>query len=184
MKVYLFSDVPGGGDDITDALDRANVNVIAKEGKMDVSSVGRNIERLMQESAPNLFVFVTDDSVEAGIDLNKMEGVRAAVCSSYEDVTAAKKHGANVIIVQDTCTKKPEIADAMVGANQSFGKMFNVVKNNRKRMDDSEQIDVRRTKKAKSDYDNFDDMEAVEGELHKNRKGIVGKLKDSLGIMD
>lgn len=188
MKIYLFSDVSGGGDEITEALDRANVNIIAKEAKMDVDAVGRNIEKLMEESAPNLFVFVTDSSVEAGIDLNKRKNIRAAVCNSYEDVANAKKQNANVIIVQDICAKKPEIAEAMIGG-QPFSRVLNIMKSNKKRNEEvgeEAHVEVKKAKKVEEneESDDFEDNEPTEKDTHKNRKGIMGKLKDSLGIMD
>ncbi len=187
MKVYLFSDVSGGGDDISEALDKANVNIIAKESRMDVDSVGKNIEKLLEGSTPNLFVFVTDKSVEAGIELNKRENIRAAVCGSYEDVADAKKQNANVIIVQNICTKKAEIAEAIIGGGQSFGKVFNIVKSSKKRVEEVREprVEVKRAKKVEEPVEeDFDDTEPEEEETHKSRKGLVGKLKDSLGIVD
>ncbi|MDE1851059.1 MAG: RpiB/LacA/LacB family sugar-phosphate isomerase [Candidatus Micrarchaeota archaeon] len=124
MKIYLISNVPEGGDEIEEVLDGANVSVISKEILGRVKEIDSEIERKISSSNANMLIFVTDDPIGASITLNKHEGLRAAVCNTVEDVSAARASGANAIILDNDRAQKGEIAQAIVKGGAGIGKIL------------------------------------------------------------
>ncbi|HVA83063.1 MAG TPA: hypothetical protein VNF06_02775, partial [Candidatus Aquilonibacter sp.] len=157
---------------------------------------------------------VTADHMSANIELNKIEGVRAAICKDGEDVEEARASGANVIIVQQSKGNKEEIAQSVVSSGAGLGKMLQINRQKKKvivekpveRMPEKRERQVERPPQPQQQYKepsapisiniklpqifkpkkkgNEKESEDVVLPAGKPRSGILGKLKDELGIID
>ena len=200
MKVYLISNVEAETEDIVDALDDVNVSVVAKDIEGNAQDAAQSIGRQLGKGSADMLIFLTDDAMEAGMELNKVEGIKAAICSSPSQVQKAKARGANVIIIGDDAADKASIARAIASGGagglaqmprpQLKKKMEERVQS---RQADEEQapepapirINIKMPqlfaqKKAKAQPE----IEDEPLPMGKPRKGLFGKLKDELGIMD
>ncbi|MGI0141375.1 MAG: RpiB/LacA/LacB family sugar-phosphate isomerase [Candidatus Micrarchaeales archaeon] len=217
MKIYLISDIPSGGDELVDVFDSANVNVVSKEILGDIEDVEAEIEKKMSSTNADLFLFVTDDPVGAGMALNKMDGVMAATCNSVEDVSSARANGANVIILGNDSAQKEEIAQAIASGGAGLGKLLKITRPQKQKRIEVERpvkssVQPRIAEKpakqdnvaprqalaitinlpkitnpfhnAKKKIQKNDEEEEVELPAGKPRTGLLGKIKDELGIID
>src|SRR5690348_11475768 len=131
MKVYLISSVPAGGEEILEILDNANVSVVSKEVRND-DAAAMEVEKHVANGNADVLILVTSDHMNANIELNKIDGVRAAICKDGEDVQEARGSGANVIIVQQGRGNKEEIAQAVVSSGGGLGKVLQLNRQRKK----------------------------------------------------
>ncbi|MDE1869939.1 MAG: RpiB/LacA/LacB family sugar-phosphate isomerase [Candidatus Micrarchaeota archaeon] len=214
MKVYLISSVPSGGEEILDVLDNSNVSVISKEVRND-DAAAVEVEKHVANGNADVLILVTSDHMSANIELNKIDGVRAAICKDGEDVQEARESGANVIIVQQGRGNKEEIAQAVVSSGGGLGKVLQLNKQKKKVVVERPQermapekkerqierpqvqqqyrepsapisINIRLPQifKPKKKVIEKEADEQVVLPAGKPRSGILGKLKDELGIID
>ncbi|MDE1856242.1 MAG: RpiB/LacA/LacB family sugar-phosphate isomerase [Candidatus Micrarchaeota archaeon] len=212
MKVYVISSVPSGGEEITDVLDDSNVSVISKEVSDDIEDVQAEIEKHVENGRSDMLIYVTDDAIGAGIALNKMEGVRAATCNNSEDVAAARASGANVIILPEGKADKEDIANAIAKGGSGFGKILQKPRPQQARRPSRPQ--ERQQQSYEQEYDDYQQKkengapitinikmpklfgpkkakvqkeepeERAAPPMGKPRSGLLGKIKDELGILD
>jgi ribose 5-phosphate isomerase RpiB len=194
MKVYLISDASSGGEEMLNVFDQANVNVVSKEVRANIERVSQNFQNVAVQGNSDIMVLVTNDSIEASIELNKKEEIRAAVCNSAEDVERAREKDVNLIIVPNEAQKKDEIAEAIIRTGKGAVRMLSIAKVRDKRRQESvnrEEEEEERRSRAKPEskpepeerVEETTDEEEEESRIG-NRKGIIGKIKDSLGIID
>ena len=109
MKILVLSNVLGSVDKIVDVLHDRH-NIIAKEANMAESTMATTASEQMKEKAYDQVIVIARDPIQAGMLMNKKEGLDAAVCNSVEDVKLAKDNGANVIVIRNIHSESvPEI---------------------------------------------------------------------------
>ncbi|MDE1855210.1 MAG: RpiB/LacA/LacB family sugar-phosphate isomerase [Candidatus Micrarchaeota archaeon] len=100
MRLLVLSNVAGSMDKVVDIL-QSRHNVVAKEANISESTIAANAESQLSSKAFDVIIVVARDPIQAGMLLNKKEGIDAAVCSSVEDVQLARNNGANAIVIRD-----------------------------------------------------------------------------------
>lgn len=194
MKLLVLSNISGTTDMVLDALGDS-VNVVAKEANLATDAMAGIVIEQMNRRAYDRILIIAKDPIGAGIAMNKQEGIEAAVCGSVDDVRLANDNGANVIIIRDPHSKDFEsILDAVA---QSGGMLKGLKLNvkmpklapKQENVATSAPAALQRPKKKKPAPEEEQEEEAPQPEPAPEdedvapRKGVVGKLKDYLGIM-
>ncbi|MDE1870098.1 MAG: hypothetical protein KGH71_03895 [Candidatus Micrarchaeota archaeon] len=219
MKVSVISNVASGSEELVDALDDINISVFSKEIEGDVSSAVDEIEKRVSKN-DDFVIFVTDDTLEASIQLNKLSDVRAVVCNNSSDVSTARSKGVNVVIVDVEKSNPNDVAKGMAkGGSTKVPIQQRTIAPQIKRQV-QEKVQRRQEVMQQQSYSNEPEKQAnpitiklqvpkipkielfkkkpqkaesaqkeqedeeVRYPTGKPRKGILGKLKDYLGIID
>ncbi|MDE1825288.1 MAG: hypothetical protein KGH61_01970 [Candidatus Micrarchaeota archaeon] len=200
MKVYLVSNVEAETEEIVDALDDANVSVVAKEIEGNAQDAAQIIARQLGKGSSDVLVFLTDDTMDAGMELNKVAGIKAAICNSPGEVQKAKVRGANVIIVGEETGDLGGIARAVASEGASE-RVVQTPRPQQQKRNAEERIAGRQEEEERTQSKQirinikvpqlFAQKPRPQPEpadeplpMGKPRKGILGKLKDELGIVD
>ena len=197
MKLLVLSGVPGSVDAVVDIIQQSN-SVVAKELTMTNDAISRASRGALESGSCDLVLVVAKDPIGAGMLLNKQEGIEAAVCDSAEDARLAKGNGANVIVIRDVSSSAlGDILGEVSGPSgvsqraRSVIKMPSFGKRQEAEGSGEERENVQRpaakdTKKIpprkQPEEDNGEDDAKLES-LSSQRKGVVGRLKNALGIL-
>lgn len=100
MKILVLSNVLGSVDKVVEVLNDRH-NVVAKEANMAESTMANAAADQLNSKMYDAVIVIAKDPIQAGMLLNKKEGVDAAVCGSVDDVNLAKSNGANAIVIRD-----------------------------------------------------------------------------------
>jgi hypothetical protein len=100
VRLLVLSNIPGSVDRIVDIL-QTHSNIIAKEASMAESTMASMVAEQLKNRSYDQAIVVARDPIQAGILLNKKDGVQAVVCHSIDDVRLAKENGANVIVIRN-----------------------------------------------------------------------------------
>lgn len=179
MKVLTISNVPGSVDNIVDVLDKEGVSVVAKEGDYNLETLAQHVSDYLKQGNFGIVIVVPDDYVGASMLLNKYDHIRAALCSSRNDIEMANRHNVNTIILKSTENLSYLING--ISKNQRSEQPTNsqqaAVKTNLKEV---------RTKVDKPIQRNIVEQQENEQQIQRTntKQGIVARLKDSLGIID
>lgn len=192
MKFYLISNVSGAAEPIINVLDSHNANVVSKEVRAGIEEVSENIEGVVRQGNADMLIFLTSAPVKACIELNKREDLRAALCYSPEDIEAASRADANVIIINSNLETKEEMAEAIVSGFSGFKKVMDAVKMRTKKVETVQPTEqmvkapekAGKVRKLVKDEGGTQVEEEEEPFLKNPRKGLIGKIKDELGIID
>jgi hypothetical protein len=192
MKLLVLSGVSGSVDRVVDILQQSN-SVVAKESTMTNEALARAAQAALETGTYDMVMVIAKDPIGAGMLLNKREMIEAAVCGSADDARLAKDNGANVIVIRDAGSDS--LGDILKEVSGSAGisqKLRASVKIPAlaKRQDSGEDEDQDAAPKARKaparkpaeEEDDSEDEQKLES-LSAQRKGIVGKLKDALGIL-
>jgi ribose 5-phosphate isomerase RpiB len=198
MKLLVLSNVPGSTDKIIETLERSN-NIVAKEAGLTTAAIARSVGEEIRKAKYGEVIVIAKDPIGAGMALNKEEGVDAAVCSSVADAQLAKSNGANVFVIRDP--NSDELNEILEEISESAGiirgvklnvKIPKFIKKQEERggkevQDERKEADrkeMERREKERSDQNATEAEESEENnEKPGGRAGIVGKLKDYLGII-
>ncbi|MEM0086844.1 MAG: hypothetical protein QXU16_01085 [Candidatus Micrarchaeaceae archaeon] len=198
MKVLLVSNMPNGADAISAEFESLGVNIVEKEVAGTLDTISGIINETAQSGNYDSILVITDNHISAGIELNKNEGIRAAVCSVPRDVPIAAKSNANVIVVSKDGDMRG-IAKAVV---DSLGRQRKInvqafagsIKKQTPKPTQTDMIENKnvqiqhpkvagsRTKAGNEEEERSD--EEYEEPLKKPRSGLFGRIKDALGIED
>jgi Ribose/Galactose Isomerase len=192
MKLLVLSGVSGSVDRVVDILQQSN-SVVAKESTMTNEALARAAQAALETGTYDMVMVIAKDPIGAGMLLNKREEIEAAVCGSADDARLAKDNGANVIVIRDAGSDS--LGDILKEVSGSAGlsqrlrasvKIPALVKR-QDAEDDEDPGPVPKAKKApaKKPAEEEDDSadEQKLASLSAQRKGLVGKLKDALGIL-
>jgi ribose 5-phosphate isomerase RpiB len=200
MKLLVLSNVSGSTDKIVDTLERNN-NIVAKEASMTTDAIAHSVGEEIRKEKYGEAIVIAKDPIGAGMALNKEDGVDAAVCNSVDDVQLAKSNGANVFVIRNLNSNElNEILEEISGAaGIMHGVKLNVkvpkfIKKQEERedkevQDGRKEADKKETERREKEKRNQKAVEVEEEESEKNnegsggRPGIIGKLKDYLGIV-
>ncbi len=169
MKVLAVSNVEGWTDRIVDLFEDKDVNIVAKESAGKLRDVGAMVSEAMAKGIYEYAIVAVDDHVGATVVLNKYENLRAAECSSGEDLKLARDNSVNVIIVKADLKRLDYLAE---GIDRTKPVKKDAVPKQK------EGTERREAVKEEEDADEEDRPQGKAG------GGIMNRLKDSFGIVD
>lgn len=108
-----------GVDKLVSVLDSEGVTVVTKEINSDVKDMAKRAYDLFVKGNYDMIVAVPDNSVVANMAFNKFEGASAAVCDSVEEASVAKENDANVIIIKNPDSE--ELGDILATVTKKAG---------------------------------------------------------------
>lgn len=176
MKILLITEFVDGGSLLK------GVKKDEKKGvEIELREVGFGLDGLtdltigsLKSKKFDIVAVIPKDPIKASIEMNKRDELRCALCVSDKDIDEAIMCDANVFIFRNADRKailylmreseEPKEPDTTIETVQNGKNSKKIINNPR---DDEE--------------------EAVDGpsdEQHSGGRGIIGKLRDSLGIVD
>lgn len=176
VKILAISNVEGCAERIIDAFEDSDASIIAKEAKEDMEELSESVSSTMGKGMYDYAIVAVEDHVGATIEMNKCSNLRAALCDSEEDVQMAKRNRANVMIVRPSQKRFDFIVDGMsLPAKEAKKapkneKLFQPKKEEKPKREEAPEED--------EEEEEYEDYQRSRG------KGLVGRLKDSLGIVD
>ncbi|MDE1847105.1 MAG: RpiB/LacA/LacB family sugar-phosphate isomerase [Candidatus Micrarchaeota archaeon] len=186
MKAYLISSSSHDSDAIVNVLDAANVSVIAKEMQDDDEAISQ-VEKIAEKGGADIIIFVTDNHQGASIELNKIDGVRAAVCNDADEVKAARANNANVIILNPKASDQEDVARA-IAQGGGVGKLFQtrIAKKSQpiQRAQSATASAPQKQQKPKQAQKQEVAEEEEQEPPRKSGGSIFDRIKDELGIVD
>ena len=184
MRILVISNVPKALDQVVDSL--KGHNIVAKEMPMQTQEL---VDAVASELGKgyDVCVVVAKDPVGTGILLNKLTGVFAAVCNNPEDVSLGKANNANVFILKSKNQQNVEIINAISGLGYSkrffslqFPK-FQLSLGKQQRQQQAQQPQQAKPRQQQAQQTSKE--EEVEEQQKEEGKGILGKIKNALGIV-
>jgi hypothetical protein len=172
MKILAISNESGFADKISNELGDS-VSLIAKE------MVGKSLEDLCKEVHNSISnnsyaaaIVATKDYIKANIKLNKEYKIDSAVCSSKDDVKLAKSENVRVIIVPPG-DDLSYLSEMISGSEPTHGHAPEEKKRFHEKHDKEEERNAKSGEPEKEGEENIS-----------KGKGVLGKIKYSLGIVD
>jgi hypothetical protein len=186
MKLLVLSNVSGASDAVVDALGDS-VKVVAKEVNISTDSMAVMASELMRAHSYDRLIVLTNDAIRAGIVLNKQEGINAAVCASIEDLALANEGGANAIIIKDVNAKETQDMLCQMGSGSVLQGLRNIklpaLPAKAKKEPAAEERSAAKARPEKQAEKKEEEPQEEERQLGPPRSGVVGKIKDYLGII-
>jgi hypothetical protein len=189
MKVLVLSNVPGGVDDIVSLLEGQH-SVTAKEAASAPQELAEAAAAQLASGSYAMVVVVAKDPVAVSIALNKKEGVVAAVCNTAEEAQLARRNAANAVVVKEMERGQlDEILSIAISGSGVFKRIGDMARQQPKAQ---ERLSVKPVpdQKAQKAFAQGGQAKRQEREQQgeaqmpqKPRSGVVGKLKDYLGIV-
>lgn len=174
-------------------MDVPNANVMTKDVNGDVDTLTKEAHKYFSGGKFDYIVVLPDDPVEAGINLNKIEGARCVTCSSEADAEKARSHNANMIIIENP---DPDVFNSLIGSLVKKQGIFSSkpkhvapkereapVEHHHKEEAHEERVHEARVQH----HDEKASHEEHQEEMHRSsgkKKSISESIKDALGIMD
>ncbi|HUB92849.1 MAG TPA: RpiB/LacA/LacB family sugar-phosphate isomerase [Candidatus Saccharimonadales bacterium] len=186
MKILAISNVEGCAERIVEAFEDTDASIVAKEESDGTEELAEKVSQAIGRRVYEYAVVAVDDQVGATIALNKMGNIRAAVCDSAEDVRLARKNDANVMIVRASMKR----FDYLAGAAGQAAKPERDAKQKKvfemKKQEEKEEPKEQRKKQQQQEKEEEEEPEDEEDDDYQkgSGKGMLGRLKDHLGIID
>jgi len=202
MRILVLSNVLNGFDAIVEALNSRH-SIIAKQVSVGTEDLANMAVNGLASGNYDLCIVVARDPVGASITLNKSEGISAAVCNSASDVELAKRNNANILVIKGL---KPDAAAEIAEAISQQGFSFNALRQIKlprigigigkesaagQRPPQQPQLQAQQQKRQQQvrQKQNEESEEGEENEEEEEQarqaggKGIIGKIKNALGII-
>ena len=197
MRILVLSNVLNGFDTIVDALNSRH-SIIAKQVSVGTEDLANMAVNGLASGNYDLCIVVARDPVGASIMLNKSEGISAAVCNSASDVELAKRNNANILVIKSL---KPDAAAEIAEAISQQGFSFNALRQIKlprigigkesaagQRPPQQPQLQAQQQKRQqqvrqKQNEEGEEGEEEEEQAQQAGGKGILGKIKNALGII-
>ncbi len=176
VKILAISNVEGCSERVADAFEDTDASIIARDEQGDLGVLQEKIETAIGRKAYDYIIVVVEDHVGASMMFNKSQGVRAALCDSEEDMKLAKNGDANVIIARSGQKKFNYIAEGISSVSGGSKKEARPHVTEARKQDEKPRKQEREAEKAEEEDE--EDERGAQG------KGIIGKLKNQLGIVD
>ena len=198
MKILAISNIPGATEKIADILESPNINIMAKEENSDIEGIRDRIASAFSKSTYDYAIVEVDNHIKATAILNKAEGITAAVFDSEEDMGLLDGSGINTIVLKAS-RKNPSFISSISSGAVSSSSLNAHESTSRIRIEKPSSPHATPppsknhlhisllNKEKKSERPEKPNKAAQEEdkEIHASkRKGVMGKLKDSLGIID
>lgn len=181
VKILAVSGADGCTDRILDAFEGIGANIVVREEDSDIGTVSRKVADAVGRNGYDYVIVAMEDHVGAVIELNKQANLRAALCDSVDDIELAKRNSANVIIVRPSQKRFDYLADVWDSKATQKSKGRNTRLFQQKEKEDEKQAREEERKKSK---ESREEEEPEEDTRQKRKGGIMGRFKDSLGIID
>lgn len=186
MKVLVLSNVPGGVDDVVSLLEGQH-SVTAKEAAAAPQELAETAAAQLASGSYAMVVVVAKDPVAVSIVLNKKDGVIAAVCNSAEEAQLARRNGANAVVVKEMeRSQLDEVLSLAISGSGVFKRIGDIARQQPKaqeRLSIRPVPDQKAQKAFAQDRAKRQEREQEAQMPQKPRSGVVGKLKDYLGIV-
>ncbi len=210
MKVLVISNVPDAAEGIVNALDGAGFSIVEKEAD-SIEKMADTADDAISKGYSSV-IAITDNPMGAGIAMNKRENVRAVVCETGNDAKAAKRNKANTIIVDDGLAQDDlsellsTLTNVPIGEKVQQPRKMQAVQPKRQPAPQAQPenptngfqwSDAQDAPAPKPGWQMPSFMkptpqvqpapeqdEEPEEEFKTARPGLIGKIKDSLGIID
>lgn len=182
MKIYIISNSYDKSELFENALEKHNANITLKEVSTDEKKIADLASEALANKSPDFVLVFVKDPVAANVYLNKQRNINSAVCNSNRDFELAQKNDINVIVVGDDLDDADGFARMLMsnGAQkmqqkpktlQPKGELPKPTKEGKKP-----------THEQKQEFE--EEEEPNEEDSLPKRPGIIGHLKDALGIID
>ncbi|MCL5427619.1 MAG: hypothetical protein M1321_00335 [Candidatus Marsarchaeota archaeon] len=200
MKILLLS---AGSDDFTEEameiFSESGIGVIAKPATGGTREFCNAAEDAILRRGYDLVIGNADDYISVGIELNKNRGIRAAAINSKRDLRISLVSKPNVMIVNEDIALIRELAASMHGHNsgpaaqrparRTLDAFAGALQWRVQREGSGQEAEHKAAHKERRPQREEDAREAVEedaeyAERHSRGSGILGRLRDSLGIID
>lgn len=189
MKVLVLSNVPGGVDNAVSLLESQH-SVTAKEATMTSRELADAAGAQLSSGSYAMAVIIAKDPVAVSLALNKKDGVTAVVCNSAEEAQLARQNSANAVVLavmeRDRLGEVLALAVSGSGVLKRIGAIATKVQPPREQAQPvakqapdpkaQKAIVQERARRQQSDAEE-------ERPQQQPRSGIMGKLKDYLGIV-
>ncbi len=176
MKILAISNVEGCSERVADALEHIDASIIARDEQGGIDALQEKVAEALGRKTYDYIVVVSNDHVGAAILFNKLQGVRAALCETKEDMLLAKRNNANVILARAEQKRFEYIAEGILQWPD------NAKKETRARAAEVRKREEKQGKEEQAPEKGREEDEDDEPES--DGKGIIGKLKNQLGIVD
>ena len=197
MKILAISNIPGATEKIADILESPDINIMAKEENSDIEGIRDRISYAFSKGTYDYAIVVVDNHIKATAILNKAEGITAAVFDSEEDMGLIEGSGINTIVVKAS-RKNPSFISSIISASTHLSNAPESASKIRFEKPSTQQhitptqsknhlhisLLNKDKKPEKQEKPNKAAQEESEVSPGSKRKGVMGKLKDSLGIID
>ncbi|MDE1768532.1 MAG: hypothetical protein KGH64_02985 [Candidatus Micrarchaeota archaeon] len=201
MKILLVSNVPEGVDGLVNSFDEEGTTIVARELSADARDMANGAYDAFSRGNFEVMVIHSDNPVASSLAFNKISGAAAAVCTSAEDVPEAMSNGANILILKGSESSYEAILGAAARSAPSSGRQQAPLRVKPSRPQPAprqqaperqQQTEIRlpklqipnlldRPAQAKREREEPEDMRIPTGP---RRPGVMGWLKDELGIVD
>ena len=189
MKILAISNISGAAERVADVFESSNASVMAREESNDIAGIRDKISGAFSKGIYDYAVVVVEDYISATALLNKSDEITAAVFDSEDDMAFLNGSGVNTLIIKAS-RKTLSFLEMLTSANALSGRKpeaspkarteKSVEKNtNTHRWLPMHTFSAPTREAAKPRHPDAEDEPPAAG-----RKGIMGKLKDSLGIID
>lgn len=188
-----------GIDKVVSVLDSEGATVVTREMDSDSKEMARRAYDLFVKGGYDMIVAVPDNPVAANIAFNKLEGLSAAVCDSVEDASIAKENDANVLVIKNPDSQ--DLGNILAAATKKGGFQLGRARQQprpvvRAQPKPHQEEDVPNQEPQKQQIKISMPSFLQKPQMQKpaervrnipvgpSRPGVVGWIKDSLGIID
>lgn len=183
MKIYIISNSYDKSESFENALEKLDANITLKEVSSDEKKIANLASAALESKAPNFVLVFVKDPIAANMYLNKQRNINSAVCNSNRDFELARKNNINVIVVGDDLDDADGFAKMLM--SNGMQKMSQKSKPSQSKNQDQKPTnhDKGQVRDQKQKAEEDEQSESQDDQLPK-RPGIIGHLKDALGIID
>ncbi len=179
MRVYIVSNREEGNDEFSNAIESLGANITLKETTSDEKKLSDGVALAINSSKPDFVLVLANDPIAVNVSLNKQRNVTAAICNTQRDIDLAFKNEVNVIIVGEDVHDPQRFAHMLFSKHQSHpAKPQAPEKPKPIKVQEVKQVQKEEKKEQPRHEDLPEDINLPK------RPGLLGKLKDSLGIID
>lgn len=191
IKILIITNIQSAADTMLDSIDFGGATVVSREVSGDVRSLAKSTAALFVNGGYDFAIAITDNTVAASIALNKYDGITSVVCHDAEEARSARSQGVNVVIIKQNNT---DIADSIVNAfAKGMGLQLKIkipsitltqTRPQPEEAKETRQVVAPKKQQAMPQAAQQERPERLDGPAQASRPGVMGWIKDSLGIID
>ncbi len=189
MKILAISNISGAVERVADMFENTNASVMAKEEANDIAGIRDKISAAFSKGIYDYAVVVVEDYISATAILNKSDEITAAVFDSEDDMAFLNGSKVNTLIIKasrKTLTFLGILANvhASSGRKSEASSTAKAEKLAEKNTNTHEWFPIHMAHVPSKEISKPKQSAGGDEPPMAGRKGIMGKLKDSLGIID
>ncbi len=184
MKVYIISNSGEKAERFANAIEKLGASITLREVQSDERKLSEISSNAINSSNADYVLVFAEDPVAANVHINKQKNLTSAVCNSARDLHLAKKNNISVIVVGESFDNADSFAKMLVSTTATKPQAEKP-----KPIHHPLHHEKQAAKPEREQKDSYEqEYEEYEGEEKEERgpkrPGIIGMLKDSLGIID